>query len=410
MSMTPTLRKRTLVLLTAAYPFSRNWESFLESELQILATRFERIIILPSNTDEHVRALPPSVRCETFLADIDRRQLARELVRRPLRPLMQYARAIVGEGAGRVYARHPLPLLGFAAANRVRYDALEAFINAERLHDAVFYDYWLANSTLALSHLRRRGVIRRAVARAHGVDVYDEQQEIGTVPYRGFALRWLDRVFPISADGLAYLAAKHPAAGPKLVLSRLGVNSQAREHTPPLGDVPLVVSCGGLLSLKRTELIPAVLARVGTRLRWVHFGDGPEREKVQRAAASLPARIDWQLLGQVDHDAVVDFYRGNRVDLLLSMSASEGIPVSMMEAISFGVPIVATGVGGVPEIVTAETGNLFGVDDSIDVAADRVRDLLSGARPPQEQIIAFFEANFNATRNFNQFADALAEL
>lgn len=43
---------------------------------------------------------------------------------------------------------------------------------------------------------------------------------------------------------------------------------------------------------------------------------------------------------------VYDFYRNNDVDVFVNLSESEGIPVSIIETISFGVPVVATDVGG----------------------------------------------------------------
>ena len=49
----------------------------------------------------------------------------------------------------------------------------------------------------------------------------------------------------------------------------------------------------------------------------------------------------------------------NDFDLFVNMSLSEGIPVSIMEAISFGIPIIATNVGGNAEIVNDETGVLI---------------------------------------------------
>lgn len=57
----------------------------------------------------------------------------------------------------------------------------------------------------------------------------------------------------------------------------------------------------------------------------------------------------------------------NDFDLFVNMSLSEGIPVSIMEAISFGIPIIATNVGGNAEIVNDETGVLIPVN--IDQAA-----------------------------------------
>jgi glycosyltransferase involved in cell wall biosynthesis len=400
-------RGDTLVLLTAAYPFGNKWEVFLEAELRILAHRFGRIIVLPSSSDKHVRALPPGVRYETVLADISRSEIARELLRSPGIAFAQYGRAIFEEKSPGAYLRHPVPYFGVVGLNLLKYRALKEFVDREGLQEALFYDYWLSNSTIALSRLRRQGLIRRAVARAHGFDLYDEQSELGSVPFRAFNVASLDRIFAVSDNGLGYLSARYPRARTKLLVSRLGVESHDSTNASGALDLPLIVSCGGLLPVKRVEAVPEVLGRIGRPLRWVHFGDGPTRGEVERVARSLPEHVIWHLAGHVDRAEVLDYYKSHKVDLLISLSQSEGIPVSMMEAISFGVPVLATAVGGVPEIVNAATGTVVALNENLDAIARKARLLLDGAGPSRDEIIAFFKSNFDAQRNFTEFAELL---
>src|SRR5262249_13364920 len=155
----------------------------------------------------------------------------------------------------------------------------------------------------------------------------------------------------------------------KLQLSRLGVERRTARPTRASDDPPLVASCSALIPLKRVHLIPETLAAVGTPLRWVHFGDGPERSAVDAAAARFPDHVSWELRGHVAHEELIGFYERNAVDLFISLSASEGLPVTMMEAISFGTTLLSTDVGGVPEIVRPATGRLVGVDDPAEVVA-----------------------------------------
>jgi glycosyltransferase involved in cell wall biosynthesis len=402
-----------LVLFTSHYPFGREAETFLDDELPVLARRFARVFVLPSRREDHVRPLPEGVVLDTTLADVSRDLGRRELLRRPHLALRQFLRALLEESRPQAYLRHPRTYFHLLGQDLLKCRVLRSVVVKHGLEDALFYDYWLTNSSLAVSWLRREGVVKRAVARAHHFDLYDERWETGAVPFRAFTLASLDRVFPISEHGLRYLSQRHPRACRKLLLSRLGVASP-----PPAalrcegrhGGLPVVVSCARLVPFKRVERIPRILARIGTPLRWIHFGDGPSRHEVERAAAELPARVSWRLAGRVDHSQVLDYYRTNRVDLLISVSASEGLPVSMMEAISFGIPLLATAVGGVPEIVTSSTGTLVQPEDSAEVIAAAARRLLSGNGPPASEIRAYFESRFDAERNLGEFADLLHEL
>jgi len=397
----------TLVVLTASYPFGTSSETFLDAELPILARRFARVIVVPSNRDDQSRRLPAGVRCETFLADCSRQDVLRTLLRYPGSAAVQFARAVVDEGSPLIYLCHPLAYMGVIALNLFKYRLLKEFVMREGLADAVFYDYWLENSTLALSLLRRSEAIHRGVARAHGFDLYDERSRLGAVPFRAFNVSSLDRVIAISSHGFSYLETKHPDARAKLRLSRLGVERQRRPSQRNRGSLPSIVSCASLTPLKRVQFVPEVLRSTGQPLRWVHFGDGPCRAEVERAAETLPNNVSWRLAGHVDRTEVLRYYRENNVDLFVSMSSSEGLPVSIMEAVSFGIPVLATDVGGVAEIVNSHTGRLVSVHDSIDEIARIARQLLDGDRPSVEEMMEFFEANFDAEKNFNEFAELL---
>ena len=79
--------------------------------------------------------------------------------------------------------------------------------------------------------------------------------------------------------------------------------------------------------------------------------------------------------GAVDHEKLIDYYRTTPVDLFLNVSSSEGVPVSVMEAMSFGIPVIATNVGGTSEIVSGKTGMLVNADISPEELAGKIEEL-----------------------------------
>ena len=66
------------------------------------------------------------------------------------------------------------------------------------------------------------------------------------------------------------------------------------------------------------------------------------------------------LHGQTHHATIISFYKTHKVNLFINVSTTEGIPVSIMEAISFNIPVIATDVGATSEIINqnAKTGIL----------------------------------------------------
>ena len=99
-----------------------------------------------------------------------------------------------------------------------------------------------------------------------------------------------------------------------------------------------------------------------------------------------------------------DFYKNNYVDLFINTSKSEGLPVSLMEATSFGIPIMAPNVGGIKEIVTKETGILFEPNKEIEQLANYIVELNNKTRIFNRDVIRkFWEINYSAEINYRQF-------
>jgi glycosyltransferase involved in cell wall biosynthesis len=72
--------------------------------------------------------------------------------------------------------------------------------------------------------------------------------------------------------------------------------------------------------------------------------------------------ISFQLMGNVKNEEIQKYYSLNQVDLFINVSEYEGIPISIMEAMAYGIPCLATNVGGVREIVNDDNGFLLNKD------------------------------------------------
>jgi glycosyltransferase involved in cell wall biosynthesis len=108
-------------------------------------------------------------------------------------------------------------------------------------------------------------------------------------------------------------------------------------------------------------------------LRLVLVGDGPERENLTRQAEALGISSAIVFAGQVSN--VNPFYAMARLFVL--PSRSEGSPNVLLEALAAGVPIVATAVGGVPEVITHESNGLLVQSSSAEELAEGMERALS---------------------------------
>ncbi|PZC52367.1 hypothetical protein LH53_05140 [Mesotoga sp. TolDC] len=98
-----------------------------------------------------------------------------------------------------------------------------------------------------------------------------------------------------------------------------------------------------------------------------------------------------------------------RVDLFINTSSTEGLPVSIMEAMSFGIPIMATDVGGTSELVTDETGVLIPGNCSPEDVSEALNSISKRSRSTdfRNQVRNAWKSKVNPQENFTHFAEQL---
>jgi glycosyltransferase involved in cell wall biosynthesis len=173
-----------------------------------------------------------------------------------------------------------------------------------------------------------------------------------------------------------------------------------------------VFSCSALIPLKRVELVAQALHFVTSEVRWIHVGDGPMRGAVESACRGLPGRVRVELRGGMPNADVLALYAELRPSVFLNVSRSEGLPVSMMEAMSSGVPVIATDVGGVREIVShGANGALLAADPTpaeLASALDRFAALPEDAHARCAAAAwETWNTRFRADRNYETFVSLL---
>jgi colanic acid/amylovoran biosynthesis glycosyltransferase len=122
-----------------------------------------------------------------------------------------------------------------------------------------------------------------------------------------------------------------------------------------------------------------------------------------------PLNLHIHLPGFLPNEEILQFYQRTPIRLLINASTSEGIPVSMMEAQSYGIPILATDVGGGKEILLAGTGTLIPPEFTIAELSDAISSLLF-EQQDRKIIQQAWDTNFNAEINYPRFVTELRSL
>lgn len=276
--------------------------------------------------------------------------------------------------------------------------------------NTVLYFYWGDNLCWIIPYLKRSiGRHCKIVVRMHGSELYENMRD-NYAPIRSQVLKCADLILTVSENGKTYLSNKYPDYQNKIVISRLGVfdhglNPFKREA------VYHVISVSNLVTLKRVDLIFQVLQKVNLTVIWHHFGDGPLNHELNELIKTRRKGLEVILHGFVDNSSLMAFYKSQSIDLFINLSTSEGLPVSIMEALSFGVPVIATDVGGTSELVNNQVGKLVKIDMPLSELARCIESHLTANAEDTDRCRKnarkAFEEKVSAEKNYGSFYEKL---
>ena len=236
-------------------------------------------------------------------------------------------------------------------------------------------------------------------------------------------IQWAARQAQASVGVSAALVARmrELAIDPaRLHLMRNGVDAQRFQPRPAaqvrselgLTGSPVLLTVGNLHEHKGQRLVLEAFAQLlgsHPQARLVLVGDGPDAPLLRARAAALQVAGQVHFAGQVPQAELARWY--SAADVLVLASSREGWPNVLLEAMACGTPVVATAVGGIPEVVQGnQVGRLVAVRDAGALVA-AVRDLL--AAPPERHQVRAYAERFSWDRTSHdqiQLFESLAAL
>lgn len=396
---------KEIYVLTTNYPYGLG-EPFLNTESAFLAKRFEKVHYVPMWIDGERRDVPDGTIVEKPMLGFNPKGNMK-LVVKGLFCLSPFFFAI------------PIFFKEKAWKGKRRlWDFMTAFLLVRAMYaswpfkldeNVLLYSYWGDKTALLLPLFKKRfGCV--CVSRFHGTDLYEEACG-GYKPFRKWLFKGIDVAIPVSDSGEHYLRERYGEDAPKAIeVHRLGTFDQGLN--PQEGrDVFQIVSCSNIIPVKRVALLAEAIGGLGFKVEWTHIGDGPLRQEVETLMAGYPDHVKGALLGAMPNKKVLEYYSAHHIDLFVNVSESEGVPVSIMEALSFGIPVMATNVGGVSEIVDDAVGRLLPADVSALQLKEAIARVYNSNRLAlREQARKRWENRSDALRNYSAFCDFLAGL
>jgi glycosyltransferase involved in cell wall biosynthesis len=231
----------------------------------------------------------------------------------------------------------------------------------------VLYAFFTYNNA-ALPVLLAKKFNCKFITCTHGRDLYEDREPTtGKLAFRNYIFSNASIILSVSNKGKEYLQDRYPKYVGKMQTYYLGTKKINDKHNTQVeNDKVVIVSCANIMTsnIKRIELIPPLLIELAKHtdrnIEWVHFGNYDfELNKLleielEKKALKENNQITITFKGPTGNPEILSYYASNPVSLFLSVSSSEGLPFSMMEASSYGIPIVCTDVGGCKEITNKD--------------------------------------------------------
>ncbi|RSL17558.1 glycosyltransferase involved in cell wall biosynthesis [Edaphobacter aggregans] len=193
----------------------------------------------------------------------------------------------------------------------------------------------------------------------------------------------------------------------KIHLIRNGIDLRPFDNARPTlrgdstGDAALIIGLVGRLSKEKgVDLFIRAAARALVefpRARFLVLGEGPDRDKLESLIDELNIGDSLQLLGQLDN--MPSIYAS--LDLMVSASRQEGLPIAILEGMASRLPVIATAVGDVPTVVLdGRTGVLVSAENIEALSAGIIELLRDTAKCKRLGVAArqFIEKEFSAER------------
>lgn len=391
--------KKNIILLTNKFPYLSG-ETFLETEIQFLSDNFEKIYVFSFSKNKNKRETGKNIK--TYSLNINGNTFLKLFV------LITFP--ITNLFLKRAHLRNKKEKYSFLMAF-FAYKKILKIIKKDKIQNIdLIYSYWL-NFICTTGIFLKRKLNCKNVSRVHGGDLYSFRFRDGIVPCQEYNVINCDYIYAISKNGKDYLSKKFPNFKNKFFVNRLGVFHYGI-NPPKNSNVFQLATCSNVIRIKRLDFLVTALALLKTKLDfcWYCIGDGDELELIKNLVSKNGLNKNVIFLGRLSNKDVQKFYLENHIDLFVNVSSTEGVPVSVMEALSFGIPCLCTDVGGTGEILNEKCGKLLNENVNADILSESILSFVNSPENIKECCINQWDSVCNADKLYTDWIKTLGDL
>ncbi|NLO84683.1 MAG: glycosyltransferase [Clostridiales bacterium] len=276
---------------------------------------------------------------------------------------------------------------------------LEALLKKDGDIRPTLYSCWMSFDGYAAALTKRKHPQLRFVVRGHAFDIDAERNPMNPYLMKQMIAKQADGIYLISESAKAQYLEYMQEDAPMDKIHVVGMGSSGNPvemiKEPPMlrQGVLRVVSCANISEIKQIHLMIEALEKwEGMPICWTHMGGGEGEDALRKLAEEkldTKENVIYEFMGSLDFEKVQKQYDTHAYDLFINTSRKEGVPVSIMEAMRHGIPIIAPAVGGIPEMVTEDIGYLY---DGAQGAQGLLAALEAFSKLPEDQVLLMRQA------------------
>ncbi|MBL69317.1 MAG: hypothetical protein CMO74_12870 [Verrucomicrobiales bacterium] len=403
--------RNTLYHFTTGFPYIDAADrSFSEPELPYLHKKFEKIVNIPYYSGRECMPLPEGVSVDKSFSAVRASRVWNPLlwltaledknVRTEIRGMKGGVRRILAGGLTALavarWVRNVLPVDG---------------------RGSLLYTNSLSPVTLGICKgvSGRNGY--RVVSRCIGGDVREENHKSLYIPYKRAGLEAVDWLFPVSSSLRDFLIRQKKSLKSKSTVARNGVPKAGFMIKQSTDGRRRILSCGSMVELKRYDLLAKamiLLAKNNTKCEyeWRHMLWGKMDKSIKQLIChEAPSNLSVIMVRGITD--VVNYYKKISADLFVHVSRSEGWGLAVSEALSCGLPVLATDSGGVADQVEESVGRLICNEINERELANHIGQMLgapSVLEAKKERARLKWEECANSKKNYEKFANNLLKV
>ncbi len=340
-------KNKQLILFTYDYPFGKSEKTFLEYELNQLSNDFDKIeIINQKNFKEKISFNFPNFKNikfnDNFAKKITFNSLALTFFSKVIFEKIFWKQIFLI-----VFKKNFLRKLKMCINEMTLSFILENFICREKSANdkIIFYSFWSNFTLITFSRIRKIFKNSKFISRTLGSDLNGYIKDDNFVPYKNTKFLSLDKIFLLGEYQKKNL--QNLDLNNKIEICPLGVYEQKINYKDQLiiNEPITFISCGNLIEIKNNLLMIDFISEFNKiterKIKFILIGDGNLKKKIIYNLNKNP-KITYQHYDRVDN--FVDFLKKNQVHFFLNFSSQEGMPFTIMEAMSCGIPAIASNI------------------------------------------------------------------